>query len=312
MIQDKYSRKFETLRLSVTSECNFFCTYCRPKDQYKRSNLKVNFQPPEFYFAKVQALTEHVQIKKIHLTGGEPALYPYLPELVGLLKELSIPEIAVTSNGSLTEKQLMQLKKNQITGINYSLDSLDNSILREMGCTVSVQKILHSIHTAQEMDILVKLNSTILKGLNHTEVLPLLEYSRNRKIAVRYLELMKMGPYYNGHKDYFYSEEQILDQIQSRYSIQKWNREKSATATYWTTNEGHRFGIIANHSKPFCNDCDRLRMDNFGNIYGCLSHPFGISFPQDKEQLKKALQKAIDLKKTEFEGSPLTMHGLGG
>ena len=93
-------------------------------------------------------------------------------------------------------------------------------------------------------------------------------------------------------------------------------RSKKATASYWKTTSGHVFGIIANESNPFCHDCNRLRLDSYGNIFGCLSNEKGISlfpFIDDKDKVATLLHKALAQKQlVKFMGSAMSMITIGG
>jgi cyclic pyranopterin phosphate synthase len=78
---------------------------------------------------------------------------------------------------------------------------------------------------------------------------------------------------------------------------------------------GAVFGIIANSSVPFCNDCDRLRLDHEGNIYGCLSvnEPISLIGEKAEESYKSKLWEALNQKQdVKFTGSKLSMLEIGG
>ncbi len=92
-------------------------------------------------------------------------------------------------------------------------------------------------------------------------------------------------------------------------------RKDSSTANYWQTDAGNIFGIIANESQPFCKDCNRLRLDSEGNMYGCLSsnHPISLKDANDDISLVEKLQQAMEQKQlVKFVGSDLSMLQIGG
>jgi len=82
------------------------------------------------------------------------------------------------------------------------------------------------------------------------------------------------------------------------------------------TANGYEFGIIANESEPFCSDCDRLRLDSSGNIYGCLSEEkseYIADIADDEIKLSEKLLEALKHKQPlKFKGSPLKMISIGG
>ena len=146
----------------------------------------------------------------------------------------------------------------------------------------------------------------------------LLNFVKDRKIVIRFLELMKMGPLQTigNFEDYFVPQEKILEKISSIYDVKFITRTASSTANYWQTTDGFKFGIIANESQPFCQDCDRLRLDSFGNIYGCLSSDTAISISDcinDPEKLTEKLKLALSHKQVaKFKGSKISMLAIGG
>jgi GTP 3',8-cyclase len=103
--------------------------------------------------------------------------------------------------------------------------------------------------------------------------------------------------------------------VGTRYRFEPLTRTPAATARYWRTDEGHVFGVIANESEPFCQDCDRLRLDSQGHIYGCLSsnHPIGLELQEEEETWTRKLEAALEQKQPlRFTGSDLSMLKIGG
>src|SRR5690606_1049349 len=133
-------------------------------------------------------------------------------------------------------------------------------------------------------------------------------------IKIRFLELMKMGHLFGQQDDQFFAREAILERISTVYDFQQQPKKSGDTATYWTTSCGHSFGIIANESNPFCSDCNRLRLDSLGNIYGCLSSntPIPLRSVTSQKGLEAGLQAALGQKRMLFSGSELSMLTIGG
>jgi cyclic pyranopterin phosphate synthase len=157
-----------------------------------------------------------------------------------------------------------------------------------------------------------------MRGLNENQVLPLLEYAMSKKIGLRYLELMRMGHFYSKNfNEYFFPMDDILSVINTKYPLAtSAYRNPSATAKIFQLENEYEFGIIANESEPFCSDCDRLRLDSAGNIYGCLSEEkseYISDIAGDEIQLSEKLIEALKHKQPlKFKGSPLMMISIGG
>ncbi|GMT49504.1 MAG: GTP 3',8-cyclase [bacterium] len=316
MVTDHLGRQFKTLRLSVSPECNFACTYCVDvKDKNIHVDPHKTLKPEEFC-ELVTSIHEVVNLESVRLTGGEPLLYKAVPQLVRLLRELGIPKVKLTTNGSLLARQAKSLKDNGLDSINVSLDALDPDVFRRVTPRGHLDKVLTGIDKAIEVGLKVKINCIVMKGVNESQILPLLRFAGDRGITVRFLELMKMGYLYHDFASYLFSEEDILNEITREYPFVSLERKESATARYWETMDHTIFGIIANDSSPFCSDCNRLRLSHDGKIYGCLSVNQGFSLIEsDKSPLEteRILLKAMGQKQqNHFVGSPLSMKAIGG
>lgn len=332
MIPDTLGRTFKVLRLSLTGVCNLACTYCVCESEAKGQKFSpilneqlVNTAGSELqgkplkleeYLAIVQKIHALTPLETVRLTGGEPTLFRDLEALIKGLKDIGIPQVKMTSNGFLLDRKARVLEKAGLDAVNISLDALDPAVFFKMTRRHKLDNTLKGIEAAQAAGIKLKINCVVMKGLNESEIVPLFEYAKARNIPIRYLELMKMGHLYGEYNDYFFSEEAILWKIAPHYTLHKLNRTTSATANYWQTEDGYQFGIIANESSPFCHDCNRLRLDSFGNIYGCLSNQEGISVSKNLEDivfLENALQQALAQKQNyKFTGSPMSMKAIGG
>ncbi|MBC7389443.1 MAG: radical SAM protein [Opitutaceae bacterium] len=312
-VVDVYGRTFKTLRVSLTDKCNFACTYCVTKD-FKNSSDSESLENTSLIKSIIQ-LNEVLELDAIRFTGGEPTLYKELVQLVSEISKLSIP-LKLTTNGFLLDKLAEPLKKAGLTSVNISLDALDQSSFLKITRRDSLTQVLNGIESAIEAGLDVKINSVILNGINDDQVLPLFDYAKNMGISIRYLELMRMGHFFSsGFEEYFFSQESILKIIAEKYRIKDLARGASATTHYWETSDGYKFGVIANESTPFCNDCDRLRLDSKGNIYGCLSNnsPISILEIDAENSLLSKLKQALEHKQpAKFIGSEKSMIQFGG
>ena len=311
-VTDTFGRTFKKLRISVTSSCNYLCEYCVPEGY---SHQRKQSLPPDELAAIALKINKVTPLSSIRITGGEPLLYKGLPELVSRLKQAGIAKVSLTSNGSILATRVPALLAAGLDSVNISLDSLDENIFRALSRTGKLQDVLDSIAACQDKGLAVKLNSTVVKNSNDSQILPLLEFAMENNIAVRYIELMEMGHLKNHMPEKLFLSRDILSIISQKYKINPVKRDAGSTADYWETETGYRFGIISNISKPFCEDCDRLRLSSEGQIFGCLSVNQGFDGTRlDTEDatafiLGRALAQKQDKK---FTGSDLSMRSIGG
>ena len=314
-IVDGYGRTFKTLRVSLLNRCNLGCVYCNMDDETTNHGGSEKRMPVENLLEQIARVHSVLQLETIRLTGGEPLLYPGLVQVIEGINAIGITEIKLTTNGFLLERWAKPMKQAGMKSINVSLDALDEDVFFSISKRSNVQRIISGIRTATEVGLDVKINSVIMKGINESQLIPLLEYAFEQNITIRFLEVMAMGHLYHSSKKYLFTRQHILDTISERYVFDELPRKNSATSSYWRTEQGNVFGIIANESEPFCHDCNRLRMDSEGNIYGCLSsnHPISISDIKSERELSEKLKEALFQKQpVRFMGSELSMLNIGG
>lgn len=309
-IEDHLGRSFRSLRLSLTSRCNFACTYCvgdQPVTS-KRGSL-----PASEMLRMILPVVEEAGIESIRLTGGEPTLYPELLTLIRMLRDRGIGEVQLTTNGFSLLKLARPLADAGLTSLNVSLDGADRESFLRMTRRDLFARVLQGIELSASI-LPTKLNAAIVAGKNTDQVLPLFYLARSLGVTLRYLELMAMGPMHHTAQDLIFTEREILTTLGRDFSFTPVPRAPSATARYWQTEDGTRFGIIANESAPFCSDCDRLRMDSSGRIYGCLSDDTGIQVNRaSRTEIREALREALSRKQdVRFKGSTRSMLEVGG
>ena len=316
VLKDLYNREFKTLRVSLLSRCNLSCVYCTMgEDEVKENNLHQYPVSAAILLEQIQQLHSVLDLETIRLTGGEPLLYHELISLIKGIQQIGITNVKLTTNGFLLERLAVQMKEAGLQSINVSLDAVDEDVFFLMSKRTDVKRILDGVDAAIAAGLQVKINSVVMKGINESQVLPLLAFAFERNICIRFLEIMAMGYLHDKADRYLFTQEEMLGLIKQQYSFEKVKRSQASTANYWETTNGNKFGIIANESEPFCQDCNRLRLDSNGNIYGCLSsnNPIVLNSDDTKEILMSKLQQAMDQKQSiKFIGSDLSMLHIGG
>lgn len=281
----------------------------------KQANAVRESLPVGDLLTTIRRLRDQLPLETVRLTGGEPLLYPGLATLIRGIRDMGIGAVRLTTNGFLLERMAPALKEAGLDALNVSLDAVDEAVFVQMSRRHSVDRIIRGIDAALAAGLKVKINSVMMRGLNDSQLLPLLEFAFDRGLTIRFLEIMAMGHLHDQAGRYLITQDEMLLIIGEKYRFTAEPRAASATARYWTTEEGHRFGIIANESEPFCRDCDRLRLDSSGHIYGCLSSNLPITLPADgsQEEWTRRLELALAQKQeVKFVGSDLSMLYIGG
>lgn len=318
LIEDRYGRRFRTLRVSLLQHCNLGCVYCvSGEDELKQANRLSAGESlsVDELLAIIRRLHGQLGLEHIRLTGGEPLLYTGLAALIRGIRDIGIGSVRLTTNGFLLDKQAGQLKEAGLEALNVSLDAIDEEIFFRISRRHSAGRIIRGVDAALHAGLDVKLNAVVMKGINDSEIMALLEFAFSRGLRIRFLEVMAMGHLHDDAGRYLVTQEEILEVIGSHYRLEPLARARAATARYWKTQDGHVFGVIANESEPFCRDCDRLRLDSSGKIYGCLSsnQPIGLGLDEGEEEWGQKLVRALSQKQAlRFVGSDLSMLRIGG
>ncbi|MXZ43761.1 MAG: radical SAM protein [Gammaproteobacteria bacterium] len=321
MIIDPLGRRFKNLRVSLTAACNYACTYCVP-DGKKLQALSAELSEAELIYA-VRLLIDAGGVDKLRITGGEPLISKKFDALLGSLRDLSLKDIAITTNGQFLKKKLPVILDAQVSRINVSLDTLDASAFRSIARSGDLATVLEGIEEALAANLKVKVNCVPIRTSNIDELLPILEYCLDRNIELRYIELMNMGHLKHNqlYEQEFIGMDEILDKIGRKYEYYKIDAPIDSTSLRFEIPDYGRFGIIANESEPFCRTCTRLRLSSNGQIFGCLSNSKAFSIRQllDKPypiaitELQSILKSAMQLKqRLAFTGETTVMKFIGG
>lgn len=291
-VADRLNRPLRDLRISVTDQCNFRCSYCMPKEifgpDYAFLPKDVVLTNEEIVFAARSFATLGVQ--KIRLTGGEPLLRSDLCELIAsLTEETGIEDISLTTNASLLPRYAKKLKTVGLKRINISLDSLDTNRFAQMsGGRSSPEAVIRGIDAAEEAGLSIKVNMVAKLGLNDIDILPMVSYFRERKITLRFIEFMDVGETNGWKMDQVVPAKQILETIGSRFEFEPVDPSYrgEVASRYRFKDTGSEFGIITSITNPFCGDCNRARISAEGKLYTCL-------FASAGTDLKKQIRGGI-------------------
>ena len=301
---DKYQRKFEYLRLSITDECNFKCNYCLP-DGYQRSHQKQFLSQNEIKNL-INAFAE-LGTSKVRITGGEPSLRKDFPDIISQLANTKgIQKVTTTTNGFNLSKYANDWHEAGLTAINVSVDSLDAKTFN----LITGKNIFHKVMEGVEACLSagfeqVKVNSVLMKGLNDGDLSVFLAWIKEHAIQLRFIELMQTEDNNEFFNQYHLSGETIKKILLSQLWVQKMRHPNDGPAEVFTHPDYlGEIGLIMPYSKDFCNNCNRLRVSAVGRLHLCLFGEEGVDLRHllqnsaDKEALKLTILTALQEKKS--------------
>ncbi len=271
-VVDTYGRVHSDLRISVTDRCNIRCFYCMPE-------TGAVFQPTSelLTFDEILRFVETAAplgFRKLRLTGGEPLLRPKLPELVARLSEVAgLEDLALTTNAVLLGKFARPLFAAGLRRLNVHLDTLDRERFRQLTRRDDLNRVLAGLDAALDAGFTsIKLNAVAMPGISEPDLIPLVRYARERGMEPRFIEFMPLDAQHIWSLDRVLTADRMLETISREFGplTAVPDADPRAPATEYRFANGDRIGFIASVSRPFCMNCNRLRLTADGHLRYCL------------------------------------------
>ena len=317
-LKDSYDRTIDYVRIAVTDRCNLRCFYCMPLEgiQYEPKAHLLTYEE----ITRLLSVLGNIGFRKVRFTGGEPFLRKDFIKLLESTHSLNkYDSIHITSNGTLLEKYIPKLKELGIKKINLSLDSLDAERFKKITRRNDFAKVITVLHRLMDEGFELKVNAVVMFGINTQDILPLVQFSQNHPVNIRFIEEM---PFNGGYKEnnQIFKATDIYRVIKKEYpSLSAQTSKHGETATNYIIN-GFKgdIGIIPAFSRTFCNTCNRLRITAKGEIKTCL-YDSGVFSIRDfmrsgvsDEQLTAKFIELVKLKpKNGFEAEKHKKNVLG-
>jgi cyclic pyranopterin phosphate synthase len=265
----------------------------------------------------VRILKSRFGLSKIRLTGGEPLVRPGIIDLVAMLADEGVPDLALTTNAQFLAPLAPDLKRAGLGRVNISLDTLDPLVYWWLTRGRDLRLVLEGIHAAKAAGLQpVKLNAIVLRGVNDSdrELAGLVRYAARAGCEVRFLELMPIGPAAAKHEEWFVSSAEVRRRLSHTFDLRPSSgcttggRPGGTSRDYLARDEGgweSMVGFISSCTSPFCGGCNRLRLTATGRLVGCLARSEGLDLrpllrgegPGVERQLAEAVEGALDLKR---------------
>jgi len=244
-----------------------------PFEFYPRSQI-LSFEE----ILKVVKACMDLGIKKVKITGGEPLLRRDLHKLINMIKNLSMDNITLTTNGFLLKQNAYKLKEAGLKRVTVSVHSLKDEVFSKIvGKKVYMKDILAGIDAAIDAGLTpVKVNVCVIKGVNHWEIIDIAEFFKEKGCIVRFIEFMDVGTLNAWSLDQVVSYEEILNTLSKRFKFKPLGKGYTETSFKFVYEDDNlEFHIIPSVTKPFCGDCSRLRLTADGHLYTCLFASYG-------------------------------------
>jgi cyclic pyranopterin phosphate synthase len=269
-LTDSFGRVHNNLRISVTDRCNLRCTYCMPEDVTFIDKHELLSFEEIVQFVRVAA---PLGIDKIRLTGGEPLMRRDLPRLVRMLMKIpGIRDVGMTTNGILLAEHAQEFFDAGLHRINISLDTLDPDRFRQLTRRDGLDRVLEGIQAARRAGFdPIKINAVSIRGITENEVVPLAQFARKHALHLRFIEYMPIGAE-SWERDKVYFAHEIMEQLEREVAplVPADHYDPRAPEMEFRYTDGGEVGFIASVSRPFCGNCNRLRLTSDGKLRNCL------------------------------------------
>ncbi|MCM2674940.1 GTP 3',8-cyclase MoaA [Alkalicoccobacillus plakortidis] len=275
-VTDTLGRPLRDIRISVTDQCNFRCSYCMPAEIFGPDYA---FLPKEEYLTfneieRVVKAAASLGVEKVRITGGEPLLRKDLPELIKRLNQIEgIMDVALTTNAVFLPKHAHALKKAGLKRVNVSLDAIDDDVFKKMnGRSVGIKPVLKGIQAAKDAGLQVKINMVVQKNVNDHQVVPMTTFFKEKDVTLRFIEFMDVGSTNGWRLDSVMTKADIIALLQTHFGVQPLDPSYygEVASRYAFTDAPGEIGVISSVSESFCSTCTRARISVEGKLFTCL------------------------------------------
>jgi cyclic pyranopterin phosphate synthase len=269
-------------------------------------------------------------VTKLRITGGEPLVRRDLPHLIEKLAAIpGIRDIALTTNAVLLEQQARDLWSAGLRRLNIHLDTLDRERFRQITRRDDLPKVLAGIDAAVAAGFeKIKFNVVAVKDLVEPDIVPMARFCRERGFEPRFIEFMPLDSQSLWDRRKVLLADDIIAMITREIGPLEAvpDADPRAPATeYRYIDGGDRLGFIASVSKPFCLNCNRIRLTSDGKLRYCL---FAIDETDVKgllrsgatdEQIQAVIRQNVsekwlghEINSSKFVPPPRPMYAIGG
>src|SRR6185295_2899381 len=137
----------------------------------------------------------------------------------------------------------------------------------------------------------IKINAVSIRGVTEHEVAPLARFARQHGLEMRFIEYMPIGAdHWERNKVFFAHEimELLEKEIAPLVPVDDYD-PRAPAMEFRYTDGGGTVGIIASISRPFCMNCNRIRLTADGKLRNCL---FAIQEDDIKSRLRSGAPDA--------------------
>ena len=285
-LADSYGRVATDLRVSLTDRCNLRCSYCMPAEGLEWLPTEETLTDDEVV-RLVSIGVEHLGIREVRFTGGEPLLRRGLTDIVARSKALTpSPEVSITTNALGLARTAEALAAAGLDRVNVSLDTVRPDVFAQITRRDRFADVVAGLEAAQRAGLgPVKVNAVLLRGVNDQHAAELLRWCLERGYQLRIIEQMPLDAQHGWSREAMVTAEEIFASLEAEFRLtpDPEHRGSAPAETFLVDGGPGMVGVIASVTRPFCGDCDRVRLTADGQVRNCL-------FARQESDLRTALR----------------------
>ncbi|WP_374457638.1 GTP 3',8-cyclase MoaA [Nocardioides sp.] len=283
-LADRFGRVATDLRVSLTDRCNLRCNYCMPAEGLDWLPTEQTLTDDEV----VRLITigvERLGITEVRFTGGEPLLRRGLVDIVARTHALGV-ETSLTTNALGLQRTAQALADAGLDRINASIDTVRPDTFATITRRDRLKDVIAGLEAAKAAGLgPIKLNAVLLRGTNDDQAPELLRWSIEHGYDLRFIEQMPLDAQHDWNRAAMVTADEIFASLSAEFTLTPHGAPRgSAPAELFDVDGGPAtVGVIASVTRPFCGDCDRVRLTADGQVRNCL-------FAREESDLRTALR----------------------
>ena len=274
------------LRVSLTDRCNLRCSYCMPAeglDWLPGDDILTDDEVVRLIDVGVRRLG----VREVRFTGGEPLVRRGLVDIVRRTKAIDpTVELSLTTNALGLARTAATLRAAGLDRVNVSLDTARPDTFHTITRRDRFHDVVEGLEAARDAGLVpVKLNAVLLRGINDDQAPELLQWAIGHGYDLRFIEQMPLDAQHGWSRAEMVTADEIFAHLEREFMLTPVDEPRgSAPAELFHVDGGPAtVGVIASVTRPFCGDCDRVRLTADGQVRNCL-------FAREESDLRAALR----------------------
>jgi cyclic pyranopterin phosphate synthase len=230
---------------------------------------------------------EQLGIREVRFTGGEPLVRRGLVDIVRRTHEIDpTVETSLTTNALGLARVAGALAEAGLDRVNVSLDSIRRETFHAITRRDRLHDVLEGLAAARDAGLgPVKVNAVLMRGQNDHEAAELLRWAIAEGYQLRFIEQMPLDAQHVWNREQMVTADEIFEHLEREFDLEPAAEPRgSAPAELFRVDGGTAtVGVIASVTRPFCGDCDRVRLTADGQVRNCL-------FAREESDLRTALR----------------------